>query len=137
MTSFVFYAAEKAIFYRGCSMDSFYNAIDVNTLTSLSETFPYALTEGARMRCATVATNVGGVPYLIESGITGLLFEPKDDAALAEHMLFFLFYKPEKWLKGQQELIAKKVSIWQILLFFFIGIYGGFVHAGSRSHRRY
>ena len=68
-------------------MDSFYNAIDVNTLTSLSETFPYALTEGARMRCATVATNVGGVPYLIESGITGLLFEPKDDAALAGHML--------------------------------------------------
>ena len=33
--------------------DSFYNAIDVNVLTSLSETFPYALTEGARMHCRT------------------------------------------------------------------------------------
>ena len=68
-------------------MDSFYSAIDVNTLTSLSETFPYALTEGARMRCATIATNVGGVPYIIEHGITGLLFEPKDAEMLAEHML--------------------------------------------------
>jgi L-malate glycosyltransferase len=68
-------------------MDSFYSAVDVNTLTSLSETFPYALTEGARMRCATIASNVGGVPYIIESGITGLLFEPKDDETLAAHML--------------------------------------------------
>ena len=41
-------------------MDSFYHALDVNTLTSLSETFPYAITEGARMHCATIASDVGG-----------------------------------------------------------------------------
>ncbi len=29
-------------------MDRFYAALDINALTSLSETFPYALTEGAR-----------------------------------------------------------------------------------------
>ena len=45
-------------------MDSFYHALDVNTLTSISETFPYAITEGARMRCATIASNVGGIPYI-------------------------------------------------------------------------
>ncbi len=67
-------------------MDSFYNALDVNTLTSLSETFPYALTEGARMHCATIASNVGGVPYLIENGVTGLLFEPRDVDALSAHI---------------------------------------------------
>ena len=67
-------------------MDSFYNALDVNTLTSLSETFPYALTEGARIHCATIASNVGGVPYLIENGVTGLLFEPRDDKTLAAHI---------------------------------------------------
>lgn len=67
-------------------MDSFYGALDVNTLTSLSETFPYALTEGARMHCATISSNVGGVPYLIENGVTGLLFEPKDADALAAHI---------------------------------------------------
>ena len=27
-------------------MDRFYSALDINALTSLSETFPYALTEG-------------------------------------------------------------------------------------------
>lgn len=67
-------------------MDSFYGAIDVNTLTSLSETFPYALTEGARHRCATIASRVGGVPDLIEHGVTGLLFTAQDAGELAEHM---------------------------------------------------
>ncbi len=66
--------------------DSFYNALDVNALTSLSETFPYALTEGARYALPTVATQVGGVPYLIEHGVTGLLFSPGDHQALARHL---------------------------------------------------
>ena len=66
----------------GTDMDSFYHALDVNTLTSLSETFPYAITEGARMRCATIASNVGGIPYIIEHGVTGLLFEPQNAEAL-------------------------------------------------------
>ncbi len=68
-------------------IDSFYNALDVNLLTSLSETFPYALTEGARMHCATIASAVGGVPYLIDDGVNGLLFEPQDAAALTAHMV--------------------------------------------------
>ena len=70
-------------------IDSFYNALDVNLLTSLSETFPYALTEGARMRCATIASEVGGVPYLIDVGINGLLFAPQDAQKLAQHMIYF------------------------------------------------
>ncbi len=67
--------------------DSFYNALDVNMLTSLSETFPYSLTEGAKWRCATIASNVGGVPYLIDDGYNGLLFPAQDARALAGHMV--------------------------------------------------
>ena len=67
-------------------VDSFYNAIDVNMLTSLSETFPYALTEGARMHCATVASRVGGIPYLIDDEVCGLLFPAQDVEALADRM---------------------------------------------------
>lgn len=68
-------------------MESFYNAMDVNTLTSLSETFPYALTEGARHQCATIASRVGGIPDLIEHGVTGLLFTAQNDEELAEQMI--------------------------------------------------
>ena len=67
--------------------DSFYNALDINTLTSLSETFPYSLTEGARAGLPTVASRVGGVPYLIEHGVHGFLFEAGDYQALARHLI--------------------------------------------------
>ena len=66
--------------------DSFYNALDINTLTSLSETFPYALTDGARAGLPTVASRVGGVPYLIEHGVNGFLFPPGDAQSLAKHL---------------------------------------------------
>ena len=67
--------------------NTFYQSIDINTLTSLSETFPYALTEGARASLPTVSSRVGGVPYLIDHGVNGLLFEPGDADGLAHHLI--------------------------------------------------
>ena len=65
-------------------MDRFYSALDINALTSVSETFPYALTEGARFHLATVATAVGGIPYLIDQDVNGFLFTPGDWNALGD-----------------------------------------------------
>ncbi len=45
-------------------------------------------------------------------------------------MLAFIFYKPQLWLKGKEELIEKKVSPFIMFIFFLIGIYGGFIHVG-------
>ncbi|HHU21963.1 MAG TPA: polysaccharide pyruvyl transferase CsaB [Clostridiales bacterium] len=67
-------------------MDEFYSSIDINTLTSISETFPFALTEGAIFRLPTISSRVGGVPELIKDGVTGLLFRPGDSKALAAHL---------------------------------------------------
>ena len=67
-------------------MDRFYHALDINCLTSLSETFSYALTEGARWRLATVSTAVGGIPYLIDNDVNGFLFTPGDWQALGRHL---------------------------------------------------
>ena len=66
---------------------SFYSAIDVNMLTSLSEGFPYALPEGASRRCATIASRVGGIPGLVEHEVNGLLFTPRDVDTLASYMI--------------------------------------------------
>ena len=68
------------VFFLGwiSDLDRFYGALDINALSSISESFPYALTEGARARLATVATSVGGVPDLIEHGRNGFLVEPGD-----------------------------------------------------------
>lgn len=65
----------------------FINCIDINVLTSLSESFPYAILEGALYKKATVSSNVGGISDLIENGKTGFLFEPKDYKTFAKHLL--------------------------------------------------
>lgn len=45
-------------------------------------------------------------------------------------MLFFILYKPQRWIKEKKELIEKKITPLQVLIFFFIGMYGGFIQAG-------
>lgn len=80
---------EKQVTFAGWisgGMDRFYSALDINALTSLSETFPYALTEGARFHLATVATAVGGIPDLIDADANGYLFTPGDWQALGRHL---------------------------------------------------
>lgn len=67
-------------------MNSFYAALDINGLSSLSETFAYALTEGARVALPTVSSDVGGVRKLIDNGVSGFLFEPGDADTLAKYL---------------------------------------------------
>ena len=70
-------AAELKISGRVCfagwidDIDGFYRCIDINLLTSISETFPYAVTEGARCKNATISSRVGGIPLLIDHGVNG------------------------------------------------------------------
>ena len=45
-------------------------------------------------------------------------------------MLVFMIYNPKKILYGREDLVEKKVSPLQIIIFFFIGLYGGFLHMG-------
>ena len=45
-------------------------------------------------------------------------------------MLFFVLVKPSVWLKEQKHLTEKPISIIEIIIFFLIGIYGGFIQIG-------
>lgn len=66
---------------------NFLNAIDINVLCSLSESFPYVIMEGGSLKKATIASKVGGIPKIILDGETGNLFEKQDYKALAAHIL--------------------------------------------------
>ena len=72
-------------------MNSFYHALDVNMLTSISETFSYAITEGARMHCATICTPVGGLPKVVIDGETGYLVAVGDHETMARRMIDLAF----------------------------------------------
>lgn len=45
-------------------------------------------------------------------------------------MLIFIFYNPKKYIYGRTDIIEKPVTWRTYLIFFGIGIYGGFLHMG-------
>lgn len=57
--------------------------VDVVLLTSRNEGTPVALIEAAAAAKPVVATAVGGVPLVVEDGVTGLLAQPGDAPGLA------------------------------------------------------
>jgi len=79
----------------------FFQSIDINTLTSISESFPYVILEGARFSRATVSTHVGGLGDLIESGKNGYLVKPRDWKKLGEHLLKLSLDEEKRNAMGQ------------------------------------
>ena len=62
------------------------NRIDifVNSSVHASETFGVAVLEASATEIPVIASHIGGLPEVIEDGITGFLVPPRDVAALAE-----------------------------------------------------
>ena len=56
-------------------------------LSSLWEGFPNALVEAMTAGSPVIATAVGGMPELVEDGVTGLLVPPQDIQALSKAMV--------------------------------------------------
>ena len=50
--------------------------------------------------------------------------------ALLLFMFFIVLYKPEKWISEKAGKIEGRPKFWQIIIFFLIGLYGGFIQAG-------
>jgi glycosyltransferase involved in cell wall biosynthesis len=62
-------------------------AADGLLLSSAWENFPHVAVEALAVGTPVVATAVGGVPEVIESGVNGILVPPGDDGALGQAML--------------------------------------------------
>ena len=63
-------------------VDRLYRCLDPFVLTSLRESLPNVLLEAMSHGLPCVAFSVGGVPEIIEHGVTGLLVEPGDEEGL-------------------------------------------------------
>jgi glycosyltransferase involved in cell wall biosynthesis len=61
-------------------------AADAALLSSAWENFPHAAVEAIAAGTPVVATAVGGVPEVIETGVNGILVPPGDERALADAM---------------------------------------------------
>ncbi len=65
----------------------FFNAVDINTLTSYSESFPYVILEGALLKKPTISSDVGGIKDMLINGKTGYVFDIADSKTLSEEIL--------------------------------------------------
>ncbi|MEQ3347285.1 glycosyltransferase family 4 protein [Peptoniphilus senegalensis] len=103
------FGIEKNIYFLGFVRDkySFFNAIDVNVLTSISESFPYVILEAARLSVPTVSTKTGGIPEIIKDDYTGYLFPIGNYKSLSRYILD-LYDKRDK-LKELGDNIKREV----------------------------
>lgn len=65
----------------------YFAAADVFVLPSIFEGFSLVIVEAFRAGLPVIASRLEGPAELIEDGVNGLLFEPKDEAALADKIL--------------------------------------------------
>jgi polysaccharide pyruvyl transferase CsaB len=86
----------------------FLNAIDINLLTSMSESFPYVIMEGSLFEVPIISTDVGGISDLVIHGETGYLFQPGDHKKLSEYMIDFV--RDEKKRKEFGKKLLQKAS---------------------------
>ncbi len=65
------------------NVSRFYTDHPIFCLSSIHEAFGICLLEAGAQGVPAVATRVGGVPEVVEDGVTGLLVPPRDPAAMA------------------------------------------------------
>lgn len=84
-------------------------AFDIFVLPSVKEGLPYVLLEAGLASLPVVATNVGGIPEIIEDKNSGLLVQPKNPRELAE-AISFLIKQPKHRVAFGEELRTRVAS---------------------------
>lgn len=83
-----------------------YAIFDLLVLSSLTEGLPATLLEAMYLEIPIVATNVGGVPEIIENGISGILVPPQNPKILAEAII--KIYKNPNLAKSMAQKAKEK-----------------------------
>lgn len=83
-------------------MPSVYAELDAVVSTSHTEAMPFALMEAMACGVPVIATRVGGVPDLIQHGVTGWLIAPGADQECAQRLCALLSSASDRLHMGRQ-----------------------------------
>jgi glycosyltransferase involved in cell wall biosynthesis len=86
--------------------EKYLKAFDVFSLTSITEALPYVLLEAGQAGLPIIASNVGGIPEIIDDMQSGILVRPKEPEEI-EKGIKFLIENPEKMKFFSQNIQAK------------------------------
>lgn len=111
---------KEKVFFLGSlpneELPAYYQKADVFVLPSLSEGTPVTILEAMASGCPVVATEAGGIPYLIKNGENGLLVKPQSSQELSRAIIEILS-KPDlrdKFIKKAREIVEDNYD-WQII----------------------
>ena len=82
---------------------------DIMLSAPREDNMPVSLLEAFSAGLLVISSRVGGVPYMVEHGRTGLLFESDNDVEMAEQMLWALSYQDDSLqiIKNAKEEVEK------------------------------
>lgn len=92
---------------------SYYKAADVCLIPSRLENEPIVSLEAMVCKTPVVASNVGGIPFIVENGKTGFLFECGNVEKLAERAIILLKNKKKREKMGEAGLERMKDFTWE------------------------
>ena len=105
-------------------------AVILQNMTSVSQFRRKKVLDFRKANKLAIPTMIGSIlGAQIASDINEAVFR-KAVGVVMIVMMYFILTKPSQWLRGTESLIEKPVSWIQVVIFFAIGVYGGFVQVG-------
>jgi glycosyltransferase involved in cell wall biosynthesis len=102
---------EEYVYFTGFvdSASRYLQAFEMSILSSRSEAMPLAVLESGLAGTLVLASRVGGIPEVIDDGVTGFLFEKENHTELAKKILTAIELEPEA-KKNMCDALMKKIS---------------------------
>lgn len=90
-------------------------ALDISVLPSLDEGLGRTNLEAMAQKKAVISTNVGGIPEVVEDGVTGFLVPPNDPMNLARKLIELVGNEKKRRQMGEQgyKLASERFSLKQ------------------------
>lgn len=106
----------------------YHNMLSVSVSVSNSESFGVAIIEASACAKPVVVSNVGGLPEVVEDGITGFVVPPRDEKETAKAIEKLILDEELRTIVGNRgRERVKKLYNWNVNVAQMIGIYKGLI----------